>query len=311
MNTKNHQDSKGTKKGSIQDLNMQMNSMNSEHSMDKNNRNPRVILNSSTLHTSPNQYMNVQQAYPFNTVYTQPFMNSPEVINQNVPFNRNTAPLYTNFVGNYYPMVPSLNLNMNQSISYYNDNNQYVPYRNSQPLIYMGPDGNFYQVYNNSMINSGRDVTFPNTLQNITNMRADNTTISNPQLTKQRSYSSPSIYNRQDLPKLNFKLPDLKTHLNSYTNKEQKPKLPSLKELKQKINGTSTDTKKVTKPSSKKTSRPLKFPCTQCDKKFHRQDALQTHMNIHLGLKPYKCDICGKCFNAKQNMVRHKKTHQR
>lgn len=61
--------------------------------------------------------------------------------------------------------------------------------------------------------------------------------------------------------------------------------------------------------NKKKYVRPLKFSCKVCQKRFHRQDALQTHMNMHLGLKPYKCSICGRCFNAKQNTVRHEKTH--
>lgn len=61
--------------------------------------------------------------------------------------------------------------------------------------------------------------------------------------------------------------------------------------------------------NKKKYVRPLKFNCQVCQKRFHRQDALQTHMNMHLGLKPYECHFCGRCFNAKQNMVRHEKTH--
>ncbi|OBA24757.1 hypothetical protein HANVADRAFT_17742, partial [Hanseniaspora valbyensis NRRL Y-1626] len=52
-----------------------------------------------------------------------------------------------------------------------------------------------------------------------------------------------------------------------------------------------------------------KFECDICQKKFHRQDALQTHMNMHLNINPYECSVCGKCFNAKQNMVRHERNH--
>lgn len=322
MKTQGHQDSKNKGKLSSQNLNMQMQPINQERHME-NNGHRTVTLNSSTLHTSPNQYMNVPQIYPFNSVYTQSFPSTPELYNQNVPFGRNTPSLYTNLAGNYYPMVPQPNFNINQSFPFYNDNNHYAPYRTNQNLFYVGPGGNLYQVYdqlyNKPMTNTGRDMMVGKPLQNNVNniniLQADNTTVNNnqhPQLNGlQRSYSSPSFYNKQDLPKLNFKLPELKTPLSSSTSTESKPKLPSLKQLKQKISGTSTDTKKVTKTSLKKTTRPLKFPCTQCDKRFHRQDALQTHMNIHLGLKPYKCDICGKCFNAKQNMVRHKKTHQK
>ncbi|OBA26681.1 hypothetical protein HANVADRAFT_24675 [Hanseniaspora valbyensis NRRL Y-1626] len=66
---------------------------------------------------------------------------------------------------------------------------------------------------------------------------------------------------------------------------------------------------KTKKNEKKKYVRPLKFECEICQKKFHRQDALQTHMNMHLNINPYECSVCGKCFNAKQNMVRHERNH--
>lgn len=52
-----------------------------------------------------------------------------------------------------------------------------------------------------------------------------------------------------------------------------------------------------------------KYPCSICKKPFNRYDALKTHMNMHLGLKPFRCGICAKRFNAKQNMLRHERNH--
>ncbi|OBA24886.1 hypothetical protein HANVADRAFT_15171, partial [Hanseniaspora valbyensis NRRL Y-1626] len=49
--------------------------------------------------------------------------------------------------------------------------------------------------------------------------------------------------------------------------------------------------------------------CAICSKPFNRFDALKTHMNMHLGLKPFNCKVCGKSFNAKQNMLRHERNH--
>lgn len=49
------------------------------------------------------------------------------------------------------------------------------------------------------------------------------------------------------------------------------------------------------------------FCCDVCDKKFTRNSSLQTHMNIHLNIKPYECSICKFRFNANPNLIRHKK----
>lgn len=285
-----------------------------------------------------NNYMN----YPYNPNYTQQMMNSPEIYHPQVPYSNNTTPVVMNpnMMGQYYQMIPHPNM---LPMPYYKDNNQYVhSFRTEQPMIYMGPDGNLYQMVNpNSSLMNGRRSplnVIPDVMPKTIIQQPDSKAMSNSMMFRrdgsnqtllntpvqmlgkpeQRAHSSSLVYNT-DMPKLNFKLPALRSKISEEDLKEseEKTKLPSLKELKQKINGVSTDTKKVTfeKDSkafvkrTKTSARPLKFPCTQCEKRFHRQDALQTHMNIHLGLKPYKCDVCEKCFNAKQNMVRHRKRH--
>ncbi|KAF8580685.1 hypothetical protein K439DRAFT_287976 [Ramaria rubella] len=49
-----------------------------------------------------------------------------------------------------------------------------------------------------------------------------------------------------------------------------------------------------------------------CEKRFERQNALDTHMNIHTEEKPYPCPApcCGKVFNVRSNMRRHLLTHK-
>ncbi|KAF8475422.1 hypothetical protein JB92DRAFT_2838218 [Gautieria morchelliformis] len=49
-----------------------------------------------------------------------------------------------------------------------------------------------------------------------------------------------------------------------------------------------------------------------CEKRFERQNALDTHMNIHTDQKPYPCPVanCGKAFNVRSNMRRHLLTHK-
>lgn len=53
--------------------------------------------------------------------------------------------------------------------------------------------------------------------------------------------------------------------------------------------------------------------CPLCHKIFNRPSGLKTHMHIHTGEKPYKCDWagCGKYFSVRSNMIRHNKIHKR
>ena len=48
--------------------------------------------------------------------------------------------------------------------------------------------------------------------------------------------------------------------------------------------------------------------CMQCGKMFKRKGYLAEHMRIHLGVKPYKCELCD--YRATQSgcLARHMKT---
>jgi len=45
--------------------------------------------------------------------------------------------------------------------------------------------------------------------------------------------------------------------------------------------------------------------CTTCGKNFSRSDRLTTHMRIHAGDMPYKCQYCDKCWMFKSELTKH------
>uniref|UniRef100_A0A7E4VTV8 C2H2-type domain-containing protein n=1 Tax=Panagrellus redivivus TaxID=6233 RepID=A0A7E4VTV8_PANRE len=53
------------------------------------------------------------------------------------------------------------------------------------------------------------------------------------------------------------------------------------------------------------------YVCTQpnCTKRFANKFLLKKHQFIHTGQRPHICPHCSKCFNRKDNLLRHKKTH--
>ena len=53
-----------------------------------------------------------------------------------------------------------------------------------------------------------------------------------------------------------------------------------------------------------------KFQCNQCVKGFMSRQVYDGHMNMHLGLKPHKCEQCGEGFQNHSNLAAHiRRTH--
>lgn len=45
--------------------------------------------------------------------------------------------------------------------------------------------------------------------------------------------------------------------------------------------------------------------CQECGKKFFKEWNLKMHMNVHTGVRPYMCEICGASFALSGNLVRN------
>ena len=50
-----------------------------------------------------------------------------------------------------------------------------------------------------------------------------------------------------------------------------------------------------------------KIPCPHCHKSYSSNSSLKKHIkDVHLRLKPFKCDVCGESFAEKKTLDRHK-----
>jgi uncharacterized C2H2 Zn-finger protein len=50
-----------------------------------------------------------------------------------------------------------------------------------------------------------------------------------------------------------------------------------------------------------------RYPCKVCGKDFYSKQALTTHMNMHMGLKPFQCDQCEAAFAGLDSLCKHKR----
>ena len=56
-----------------------------------------------------------------------------------------------------------------------------------------------------------------------------------------------------------------------------------------------------------KSSQDKQYKCNQCGKGFSQKVVYEGHMNMHLGLKPYKCEFCGAAYQNQSNLLAHKR----
>ncbi|XP_029730915.2 zinc finger protein 850 [Aedes albopictus] len=52
-----------------------------------------------------------------------------------------------------------------------------------------------------------------------------------------------------------------------------------------------------------------KFPCEQCDKRFHSKAGLQKHSSVHSDARNYECKVCGKRFKSHEANRVHQRIH--
>ena len=49
--------------------------------------------------------------------------------------------------------------------------------------------------------------------------------------------------------------------------------------------------------------------CQECGKSFTQKAHLTSHMRVHSGERPYKCTVCQKDFTQQAHLQRHMRTH--
>uniref|UniRef100_A0A8C4UCV4 C2H2-type domain-containing protein n=1 Tax=Falco tinnunculus TaxID=100819 RepID=A0A8C4UCV4_FALTI len=53
------------------------------------------------------------------------------------------------------------------------------------------------------------------------------------------------------------------------------------------------------------------FPCPECGKSFNQKSNLTRHKKIHTSEGPYKCSECGESFRMNRKLIRHQRVHMK
>lgn len=63
--------------------------------------------------------------------------------------------------------------------------------------------------------------------------------------------------------------------------------------------------------TKKHRTKSLHFTCTvvNCGEKFSTNEQLDTHMKLHIGVKPFTCEICGKVCQTESKLKAHQASH--